>query len=95
MMLNLEIIKALTAENLLTMRLGCCLKITKDSSKGYSDMRVKEVAETVWEKILMTSGINIFAERKTLANEYLDSAGLKLVNEIETDSIIPILKSSL
>ena len=91
MMLNLEIIKSTDCGKSLDDALRMLLEdYKKDSSKGYSDMRVKEVAETVCGKNLDDFWNKYIRGTEDLpVNEYLDYAGLKLVNEIETDSIIP------
>ena len=62
----------------------------KDRSAGYSDMRVKEVAEAVCGKNLDDFWNKYIRGTEDLpVNDYLNYAGLMIVNENETDSIMP------
>lgn len=90
MMLNLEIIKSTGSKKSLDDALRILYEdYKKDRSAGYSDKRVKEAAEEVcgkkldefWDKF-------IHGTEELPVNDYLNYAGLKLVNENETESVM-------
>lgn len=86
LMLNLEIIKSTEAKNSLDDALRMLYEDYKsDRSKGYTDGRVKEVCETVCEKNLDEFWEKYIKGKDDLPlNEFLNYAGLKLVNENES-----------
>lgn len=91
MMLNLEIIKSTDCRKSLDDALRMLYEdYKKDRSAGYSDIRVKEVAEAVCGKNLDDFWNKYIRGTDDLpVNDYLSYAGLMIVNENETDSIMP------
>jgi len=86
MMLNIEIIKSTNAEKSLDDALRMLYDdFKKDSTKGFTDERVKEVCETVcgrslddfWEKY-------IIGVAELPIDSYLEVCGLELINENES-----------
>ncbi len=90
MMLNLEIIKSTDCIKSLDDALRMLYEdYKKDRSKGYSDQRVKVVAEAVCGKNLDDFWNKFIRGTEELpVNDFLNYAGLKLVNENETESVM-------
>lgn len=89
MMLNIEIIKNTNAEKSLDDALRMLYDdYKKDKSKGYSGQRVKEVCEIACGKSLDNFWKKyIYGKDELPLNEYLNFAGLKIVNENESGII--------
>lgn len=90
LMLNLEIIKSTGSKKSLDDALRILYEdYKKDRSAGYSDKRVKEAAEEVCGKKLDEFWDKFIRGTEELpVNDYLNYAGLKLVNENETESVM-------
>lgn len=97
MMLNLEIIKSTDCIKSLDDALRMLYEdYKKDRSKGYSDQRVKEVAEAVCGKNLDGFWNKFIRGTEDLpVNDYLNYAGLKIVNENETESVMQDFETKL